>query len=223
MKSYIIRLKDIETSMASAALVKQALDDFNMPAEYFDGTKGDYAREYYAQQKRVCHPWGLKGPERLLSEEAKLDITRSGVIGCFDSHYRLWQLCVEKNEPIIVFEDDVMLIRPFFEVEWQDVLSVAFSHAKKMAKYINYLDNPIGLPMASPYGQSTMPGNGGYAIKPHAAKVLVETYANTFLPADNAINQYLVKIQIHNYMMGRASTKHEGNTSLIKTSIWDNQ
>jgi hypothetical protein len=71
------------------------------------------------------------------------------------------------------------------------------------------------------YGQATMPGNGGYAIKPHAAKVLVDEYKNSFLPADNAINQYLIKIQIHSYMMGRARSKHEGNISLIRTDVWD--
>ena len=72
-----------------------------------------------------------------------------------------------------------------------------------------------------PYRQATMPGNGGYAIKPHAAKILIEEFKNSLLPADNAINQYLVKIQIHNYMMGRARTKHEGNISLIRTRAWD--
>ena len=101
------------------------------------------------------------------------------------------------------------------------MLSVAFSHTKKMSKYRHYLDTPEGVPMAAPYGQASMPGNGGYAIKPHAAEILVEEYKNTYLPADNAINQDLVKIQIHSHMMGKAKSKHDGNISLIRTRVWD--
>jgi GR25 family glycosyltransferase involved in LPS biosynthesis len=66
-----------------------------------------------------------------------------------------------------------------------------------------------------------MPGCCGYAIKPHAAKKLIDTYKNTYLPADNAINQHHVKIQVHNYIMGIAQIKKDGKRSLTRTTFWD--
>lgn len=38
-----------------------------------------------------------------------------GEVGCFASHFRLWQLCVARNEPIIVMEDDVQPSPQFVE------------------------------------------------------------------------------------------------------------
>lgn len=222
MRSYIIHLSKIDTSLASALRVKSQLDSFGMENELFEGSYGDETKKRYIKNNRRLHPWSFKGPHNPFTEEQRDAETSAGVMGCFDSHYRLWKKCVELNEPILIFEDDVVLTRPYMPVEWDDVLSVAFSHAKKMLLYIEHLESSSGPAVAAPYGQSSMPGNGGYAIKPHAAKILIDEYNDTFLPADNAINQYLVKIQIHNYMMGRAATKHEGNISTIRTKIWEN-
>lgn len=222
MKAFIIHLSKIESSLNSALKVKERLDSFGITNELFEGSYGSDTKELYLKNDRRWHPWGFKGRDKPYSEEYRNTAgTIPGEMGCFDSHYRLWQKCIELNEPILIFEDDVELIRSYIPVEWDDVLSVAFSHAKKMIKYQDYLINPEGTPHAADYGQSSMPGNGGYAIKPHAAKVLVDEYKNTYLPADNAINQHLVRIQIHSYMMGRARSKHEGNISLIRTKHWN--
>ena len=222
MKSYIIHLSKMESSLSSALIVKSTLDKFDMDAELFEGSYGSEVKNQYAETNRSWHPWGFKGRERPYSEDDRNALWGlAGEMGCFDSHYRLWQKCVDLNESILIFEDDVQLMRPYIPVDWEDVLSVAFSHAKKMPRYQHYLDSPEGEPYAAPYGQASMPGNGGYAIKPHAAKILLNEYSNTYLPADNAINQHLVKIQIHSYMMGKAKSKQDGNISLIRTTVWD--
>ncbi len=220
-KAFIIHLSKVESSLSSALKVKESLQKFNLDAELFEGSYGNVTIKEYIEQNRTCHDWGIKGPDNPYSDEVKKSFLIPGLIGCFDSHYRLWKKCVELNEPIFVFEDDVVIERGFIPVEWKDVLSVAFSHAKKYLLYKDYLDNPTGDAIAAPYKQSTMPGNGGYLIKPHAAKKLVDAYKNSFLPADNAINQYLVSIQIHSYMMGKARSKKEGNISLIRTKYWN--
>jgi glycosyl transferase family 25 len=221
MKSYIICLSQIESSRVSAAKVKAKLDEFGMENELFEGTYGNNARDRYIEEGRSWHPWGFKGPDQPYPEEFRNQLPPPGEIGCFYSHYRLWQLCANLDEPILIFEDDMMLVRPFAPVKWDDVLSVAFSHAKKMPRYQHFLDTPKGEPKAEQYGQASMPGNGGYAIHPHAARKLIETYSSTYLPADNAINQHVVKIEIHSHMMGRAPSKHDGNISLIRTHLWD--
>lgn len=222
MKSFIICLSKIESSYNNALELQKSLKEINIHAELFEGSYGAVIKEEYLKKGKKRHPWGLKGERRPFREEDRnLENVAPGEIGCFDSHYRLWKICVESNEPFMIFEDDVKIYRQYYPIEWQDVLSIAFSHKSKMALYIDYLENPVGLPHAANYRQATMPGLGGYIIKPHAAKILVDTFKETFLPADNAIHQDLVKIQLHSYMIGRAKTKQEGNVSLIKTAVWN--
>jgi GR25 family glycosyltransferase involved in LPS biosynthesis len=68
-----------------------------------------------------------------------------------------------------------------------------------------------------------MPGASGYAIKPRAARGLIKFYKPYFYPADNAINQFLCKIQVHNYLMGRDKLKEEGNISMTRAKDWGDQ
>lgn len=223
-KSFIIHLSKIQSSLDSANILKGQLETFNIPTDLFEGSYGSEAYKEYSEINRKHHPWSFKGPGEPLTEEFKETSTFPGLIGCFDSHYRLWKKCVQLNEPIFIWEDDARVFRKFYPVEWEDVLSVACSHQKKMRKYWQYLLESTGTPEAADYFQASMPGNAGYLIKPHAAKKLVDEYKNSFLPADNAINQHLVKIQIHSYMMGQAEDREkvEGKSSLIRTRFWNN-
>lgn len=222
MNAYIIHLSKIQSSFESAKRLQKELDEVGIKADLFEGSYGNIVANTYKMENRKHHPWTLKGPEKLCSEEQIKKQSHPGIIGCFDSHYRLWKKCVEINKPIMIFEDDASIIRPYYPVEFDDVLSLVFSHNKKMEKYISHLNNPQDNPEACNYKPSSMPGNAGYIIKPHAAKILVDEYKNSFLPADNAINQHLVNIKIHSHMMGKAikREKTKGKASLIRTNYW---
>jgi hypothetical protein len=65
-----------------------------------------------------------------------------------------------------------------------------------------------------------MPGASGYAITPDAALGLIKFYRPYWYPADNAINQFVCKIQIHNHLMGRNLLPEEGNVSMTKSKDW---
>jgi GR25 family glycosyltransferase involved in LPS biosynthesis len=221
MKSYIINLSRIPASLATATQVKQSLSELGIEAELFEGSYGNETKDLFAQQNRQCYPWGVKGPSRLYSEGEKNSIADNpGVLGCFYSHYRLWEKCVELNEPIMIFEDDVVFTRTYFPVDWEDVLILILGNPQKSDKYRPYLDNPVGDPKAEDYYQASLPGTPGYAIKPHAAKKLVNEYKNFFLKSDNAINKHFVKLQIHSHLMGRALVAEDGKKSLVRTSYW---
>lgn len=222
MKNYIICLSKIQASLITAQHLQAQLADYGVSAELFEGTYGNDAEIMMAQEGRTFHPWGIKGPNCAAdpNDKSVLKASSPGVKGCFLSHYRLWKHCAELNEPIIIWEDDIMLSRPLIPIEFQDVLVLALGHPTKSQGYLNYLEDPTGEPAPQEYRQASMPGCCGYAIKPHAAKKLVETYEKTFLPADNAINQYLVKIEIHNYIMGTALVDKDGKQSLTRTKYW---
>jgi glycosyl transferase family 25 len=223
MKSFIICLSKIESSISTAINLKTQLEKFNMSAELFEGTYGTDAVRMMEEENRSWHPFGIKGPNVEIDPDAvpALKGSSPGVKGCFYSHYRLWQKCVELNEPIIIWEDDIVLTRPYIPIDWSDVLILALGHPTKTEKYRHYLDNPEGDPGPQPYFQTSMPGCCGYALKPHAAKKLIDTYNNTFLPADNAINQYHVIIEIHSHVMGIALIKKDGKKSLTRTKFWE--
>lgn len=223
MKNFIICLSKIEASLKTATDLKIKLEEYNEDVELFEGTYGNDAVNLMIAEKRNLHPVSFKGPIDIDDEEEKsiIKMKSPGVKGCFYSHYKLWKKCVELDESIIIWEDDIILVRPFQPVEWEEILIVALGHPSKSEKYINYLKSPTGRPQAEEYFQASMPGCCGYAITPNAAKKLIDTYDKTYLPADNAINQHLVKIQIHNYIMGRALVKTDGKKSLTKAKFWN--
>lgn len=94
-------------------------------------------------------------------------------IACYASHYRLWQECAERDEPIIVLEDDVCFA-PHFLNALQDITRTDFGLVRfytldrKRDKYIYQISN-------SPYHYSLKNTNGtqGYYITPSAARAFL--------------------------------------------------
>lgn len=224
MKNFIICLSKIPASLETATRLKTQLESYGADVELFEGTYGNDAVRMMEEEGRVLHPWGIKGPNPTNTEDKDDSVGKAqvpGVKGCFYSHFNLWKKCIDLNQPITIWEDDIVLRRPYIPIDWQDVLVLALGHQRKSPKYMHHLDNPEGEPEAADYYQSSMPGCCGYAIKPHAAKKLVEIYSKTYLPADNAINQHHVTIQIHNHVMGIALVKKDGKKSLTRTTFWE--
>lgn len=220
MKTFIIHLSKIAPSLETALNLKNQLEKFDIKADLFEGTYGVDAEQQMLKERRTLHHEGIKGTLDL-SSPALEKMQTPGIKGCFYSHYRLWQKCVELDEPILIFEDDIVLSRPYISIDWKDVLIVALGHPKKSPNWMKYLEHPTGDASAIAYTHSSMPGCCGYAIKPHAAKKLLDTYSNTFLPADNAINAKIVTMELHNYIMGIALTKTSGKASLTRTKFWN--
>ena len=251
MKAFVIYLSKREHSVQSSKIVLDTLIEYGVDAELFDGISGDRAVEIAYKGNKKLYPHGIKNYELTLSETLNLirpelhedflsryyskiyqrfgvgddaeKMSSPGVKGCFFSHYSLWQKCVELNEPIMIFEDDVKFYRNFTPVEWDDVLILALGKQIYFHEpWKTYLENPTGSAQALTWKNFSMPGCVGYAIKPHTAKRLVKFYKNYWYPADNAINSFLCNIQIANYPMGRTTLPDEGNVSSIKTKDWQN-
>jgi glycosyl transferase family 25 len=200
-KSYIIYLSKIDNSLSTALNLKSQLENFNMPVELFEGTYGNTAVELFQKENRLFDKDGFPTIEE--AEKYEYKSSYPGVKGCFYSHYRLWQKCVELNEPIIIWEDDVILKRPFVPVEWKDVLILALGFKEKSEPYFHLLEQEES-PNALPYNDYHIPGTPGYAITPQGARKLVDRYHSSYLPSDVAMNKKVIDIEIHSQVMGKA-------------------
>ena len=249
MKAFVIYIPSRPHSVEYSAKMIEILKSYELDAALFRGTPGDVAVQRAEKENRVVYPFSMKN--RVLTEEDIKELVRPelyedfkrrfvvsiteklplggdegkvsmpGVIGCFYSHYNLWKKCVELDEPIMIFEDDVKFFRGWEPIDWDDVLVLSLGKSSFLDDpWRKYLENPVGNPQPISWRNFSMPGASGYAIKPRAARSLVKFYSKFFYPADNAINQHLVKIQVHSYLMGRNTLPEEGNISMTRAKDW---
>lgn len=250
MKAFIIYLPERPHSVQSAQGMLGQLQNFGLEAELFEGTPGDRAVAMAQKARKTLYPYSIKNRvldehdiKQLIQPELYEDfkrrhryeiverqpigekdigkLSRPGVIGCFYSHYNLWCKCIGLNEPIMIFEDDVKFYRGWYPVEFEGVLILSLGKSSFMSEpQKTYLENPNGVAQARKWQNFSMPGASGYAITPDAALALTKFYRPYWYPADNAINQFIVPIQISTYLMGRNTLPEEGNISMTKAKDW---
>lgn len=250
MKAFIIYLPDRKHSVTHSAYMLDTLTDYGIDANLFEGVPGDHAINLAARAKKTLYPYSIKNRElndqeleqlirpelyhdfkkkyqykiierQQIGEKHKGKLSRPGVVGCFYSHYALWKKCIDLNEPIMIFEDDVKFYRNFEPIEFDDILILSLGKSSFLNEpWKTYLEDPKGTPNAKNWPNFSMPGASGYAITPRAALGLVKFYKPYWYPADNAINQFVCKLQIHNYIMGRNLLPDEGNVSMTKSKDW---
>ena len=250
MKAFVIYLPSREHSVQHSQYMIDTLRSYNIDAELFEGTPGDRAVAMAEKAQKTLYPYSIKNrvlddhdieqlirPElyeefkkkhryeiierQLIGEKDIGKMSRPGVIGCFYSHYNLWKKCIELGEPIMIFEDDVKFYRGYTPVAFDGVLILSLGKSSFMSEpQKTYLENPTGLAQARKWQNFSMPGASGYAITPDAARALVKFYRPYWSPADNAINQFVVPLQISTYLMGRNTLPEEGNVSMTKAKDW---
>lgn len=251
MKAFVIHLPQFEHSINYAQSMIETLQSYGQEAELFEGTLGTDALVMATEAGKQLYPFSIKNrkitrrdlekyivPElydeflnnhewtiyekQRITDEGEIGkMSAPGVVGCFYSHCRLWEKCVDLGEPIMIFEDDVKFFRPFVPIEFDDVLILSLGKSSYLTEpQKTYLEDPSGPPHAMPWKNFSMPGASGYAIKPEAARRLIKHYKSYWYPADNAINKFVCNIQIHNYIMGRNTLRDEGNVSLTRYKNW---
>jgi len=101
---------------------------------------------------------GLLQPSKSKKEEKKSIGDLPGAQGCFLSHYMLWNTCILYNQPIVILEDDAIVLAPMSHIDSE--LDLIKLHAPRRA------------------GQSKLghwaPGAFAYWLSPAGAQKLVE-------------------------------------------------
>jgi len=111
---------------------------------------------------------------------------RPGEVGCWASHYQLWQRCVEIGRPIIVLEDDTVLASVVVEI------LRALPQLPKEVEYfrLNAKNRPstpwwrFGEFVLHRYWRSPL-GAFGYYLAPSAAEKFLRHAGDWILPVDD--------------------------------------
>ena len=101
MKTLVINLKDRSDRLTLFSKENPNLKFEVLPA--VDGTKIEYAK-LLEQGFDVNHDW--------IDPIENTPLTK-GEVGCFLSHWSIWQKCIEKNEKVLVLEDDARVTNDF--------------------------------------------------------------------------------------------------------------
>jgi GR25 family glycosyltransferase involved in LPS biosynthesis len=198
MKTKIIVLQSSEISVSMGAKCIARAKEFGIDAEVSNGVHG-------ADAPDILKGLGLQ------QYKPKMKGGRLGVLGCFLSHYFLWEECCKVNEPYMIFEHDAYMLRPLPD----NVLDL-FPDILKLDSLDPYRDT-YDAELDAQSGEDTIwslhdrldhgkhihskglysIGGYGYIIKPHAAEHLIEKVSvNGFRPADHQIHT-TDKIDIH--------------------------
>ncbi len=154
--------------------------------EFFDGI--DAGRGEHRGISRYTEAAALRNYHRPLS---------GGEIGCFASHYLLWQRCIEARKPLVIMEDDAVLDEGFVRtLETASELISTFPLVRLGLSW-EAAGSEVVLPL--PHGfelVSLAPGTYGtqcYILSEVAATALVDHAAVWSLPVDI----YFDRPQIH--------------------------
>ena len=132
----------------------------------------------------------------LYSEKARPQLTlqrkgytlKSGEIGCFASHYRLWQMCTELGEAIVILEDNVDILPTT-----KDALNRLnqyidkYGYIKLAATQPSSFTNIEAITEQMQLGQYAKKscGTTAYVISPKAAQAFIDNAVHFIEPVDD--------------------------------------
>ena len=203
MKTLVINLKD-----RSDRLTLFSKENPNLKFEVFsavDGTKIEYAK-LLEQGFDVNHDW--------IDPIENTPLTK-GEVGCFLSHWSIWQKCIEKNEKVLVLEDDARVTNDF-NLNEIDALSESYDFL-----YLGWKEMKESLPIDEKLVTPVYPYWGlAYVITPTAAKILVNEVAKrSIIPVDEYLPQKIKEFKVAGYsenVVNPVSREELGSNILAK-------
>ena len=203
MKTLVINLKD-----RSDRLTLFSKENPNLKFEVFsavDGTKIEYAK-LLEQGFDVNHDW--------IDPIENTPLTK-GEVGCFLSHWSIWQKCIEKNEKVLVLEDDARVTNDF-NLNEIDALSEIYDFL-----YLGWKEMKESLPIDEKLVTPVYPYWGlAYVITPTAAKILVNEVAKrSIIPVDEYLPQKIQEFKVAGYsenVVNPVSREELGSNILAK-------
>ncbi len=215
LKLFVINLA---SSQARREKVSKRLNALGVPFELFEAIDG----------RKSPHPLFERYDDTLRKRYRRKKLA-GGELGCFASHFLLWQKCIELNEAIIVMEDDVYVTGQFpkaMQVAEQEIERLGYlrlagtSLHRRPYKRIGELG---GFELVDHVRGPS--GTLCYVLHPRAAKALVEYAEKWAIAVDDYMDRYW-KHGVDCYSLMPFPVMVADNSSDIvrnakeKTSLW---
>ncbi|EPS1220027.1 glycosyltransferase family 25 protein [Campylobacter upsaliensis] len=108
-----------------------------------------------------------------------------GEKGCFASHYKLWQKCLELNEGIFIIEDDVEFTQAFNANNLEKILKSPYEYVRLYhIKEAKFYDLELNFKITF----SNVAGTQGYYLKPSAARKFIKKCQFLIRPVDDSMD-----------------------------------
>ena len=151
--------------------------------------------------------------------EPNVNLT-TGAVACILSHMKVWEKCIEINEPVLVLEDDAIITEDFSYDE-------IFSHLKNGYDmiYLGWLEMGESITINEKYVTPQYPyWTLAYVVTPDACKVLVNDHIKqNIIPADEycALIQHKLKTIAYTNNVFEPRLKEDGGTDVDPQSRYD--
>ena len=176
-KKYVISLTDVPASLAGAKRcinsAKRYGEDKGM--EIFPGVRKEESQAFFLERNLTFS--SAPGREEFFDVGAQM--------GCFASHYLLWEKCVELDEPIMILEDDVGFHAPVLPLRFKEIIHLGEPIPQGNKEIMAAVPNKYQ-EVCYPFGH--LLGTYAYAITPLGAQKLIDAaHKMVVWPADEFI------------------------------------
>ena len=202
MKAFIVYVNGHKESEKQAEAARASCYQSGFDAELFPGTTPESLSDFPdwpdAKNSRVSN---FKRESKTVYQHKK---------SCFANHYRIWNKCLELNEPVAFLEHDVGNVRKWMNTFFDELLILnaesafkqpVFDHVRNKP-WLNfgtneYVSTPLNYRFQNQWeGSGMMPGTGAYAIKPAGAiKLLAALDEFGWEQSDFFINTTTINIE----------------------------
>lgn len=189
INAYVITIKGNDRSERAAARLNDSAPS-NLAIKTFDAIVPDQV-ERLMKKYKLKWTWPWEGEEYNLKAgiimRAYQTVDPNKRMGCFLSHYMLWERCVKYDEPIIIHEHDALYFSnehlPVheFEKSWYNIIGLNNPNgATRMpAAYDRVVQESEGKIVKAPliddhHVPQGIAGNSSYYIKPAGAKLMMD-------------------------------------------------
>ncbi len=181
---------NLEKSLERRQIIQQQFEKLpqKIDFQFFKAINGKENPDFYLFKKHNAE-------KRLKYKGSK---TTLGQLGCFASHYLLWEECVKLNQPIIILEDDAIIHNDFCDI-------YGFLNSKENSYEFLWLTPPNAKPKnikSKPIAKinkanswvkkfyNNWSNTFGYYITPKAAKKLLDYNQEWVFDVDIEMNRY---------------------------------
>lgn len=155
--------------------------------EFFDGVHGRNEPDHYLFQKYCAR--------RRAAVKGKSNPLKLSQLGCFASHYLLWERCIDDDVPIIVLEDDAVVL-PCFADFYARAAALAGKHgfiwlndSTKPTRQKDLILEQEG-PFTLKKRMGVHTGAVGYLLTPSSARALLQYCSVWVYPVDDSMARF---------------------------------